>query len=245
MERSKCWVIAVLLLGNSMIGFADYKSEVYKAFSENNMLIWKNVITELNAVKNKDNELLLDLVNYQYGYIAWCLGNKDENEAEKILNQAEKNIEILEKRNHKLSILYAYKAAFYGYRIGLNAWVAPVAGLKSLEYAKLAVKVDANNSLGFIQNGNIEFYMPPIFGGSKTSALKYFIEAQKLMEKNPSDIKYNWNYLSLLTIIAQAYSDIHDYKSACTYYEKILKIEPNYIWVKNELYPKAKKKINL
>jgi tetratricopeptide (TPR) repeat protein len=204
---------------------------------------WKNIVDQIETIKNKNDDLLLELVNYEYGYIAWCIGNKRNEEAKIYLNLAEMNISKLVKNNHNLSMVNSYKAAFYGYRIGLNILLAPFIGPKSMECAKMAIKQDASNPLGHIQYAYIQYYMPSVFGGSKTEALQSFIKAKDLMEKTEKDIYQNWNYLNLLTTIAQTYSDLNDFKTSRIYYEKILKREPGFGWVKNKLYPQLLKKM--
>ncbi len=204
---------------------------------------WKSIIDRMDAVKNKNNVFLLELVNYQYGYIAWCIGNKKNDEAKYYLELAEKNISILSRETKNLSLVNSYKAAFYGYRIGLNRLSAPFIGPKSIDRANLAIKLDKENPFAYIQYANIQFYMPSVFGGSKNEAVTYYLKAQVLMEKNVSDIKENWNYLSLLTVIAQSYSYLNDYQSSILYLEKILKIEPEFGYVKNELYPQVLNKM--
>jgi hypothetical protein len=243
MEKSKFGLIFLYICFIFNGVGANYKSIIYEAYYSNQMQLWKDVIDQMNTVKPKNNEFYLELMNYQYGYIAWCIGTEKKEEAEKYLGLATENLKILEKNKYKLSMVNAYKSAFYGYRIGLNIWVAPIVGPKSMECAKLAINLDSNNALGYIQCGNVENYMPAFFGGSKTEALKYYLKAQKLMELHTSDMDKNWNYLSLLTTIAQVYIDMQDYKAACSYYVKILNIEPNYLWVKNDLYPKLLKKL--
>ena len=203
---------------------------------------WKNVIDIMNIEKNKSNDFLFELINYQYGYVAWCIGNDKDEFAEFYLNLAERNLSILEKRAYKLYLINSYKSAFYGYRIGLNILKAPFIGPKSIDCAKLAIKLNKDDPYGYIQYGNSQYYMPAAFGGSKTVALDYYKKAETLMEFNTGEIKDDWNYISLLTIIAKAYTDLQNYKTAKMYYEKILKIEPNFLWVKNELYPELLKK---
>ena len=63
------------------------------------------------------------------------------------------------------------------------------------------------------------------------------------MERNPKETIEDWNYLSLLSMIAKTYTELKDFNQAKSYYEKILKIEPDFLWVKNELYPDLLKKI--
>ncbi len=84
--------------------------------------------------------------------------------------------------------------------------------------------------------------MPPVFGGSKSEAIAHFKQAQSIMEKDPQYLKQNWNYLSLLAMMAEAYTEIKEYDKAEEYYKQILTIEPNFLWVKNELYPNFIKK---
>ncbi|MFN8255987.1 MAG: hypothetical protein U0W24_09890 [Bacteroidales bacterium] len=243
MERSKYFVVIVLLFLIVLNVKASYKSDIYQAYISNNMTKWKSVIDEMNLQQNKSNEFVMELLNYQYGYIAWCIGNKKNKIAEEYMKLGEKNIEILEKSNYKISYVNSYKSAFYGYRIGLNKVQAPFIGPKSVDCSELAMKQDDKNPYGFIQYGNSQFYMPAMFGGSKKVAVEYYEKAEKLMEANPEQIKDDWNYLSLLATIAQAYTELKFYKTAKIYYEKILRIEPEFGWVKNELYPELLKKI--
>ena len=118
----------------------------------------------------------------------------------------------------------------------MNKLLAPFIGNKSLDCARNAVSQDENNYLAWVQLGNAEFYKPKALGGSKAEAIIYFTRAQLIMESNPPELKENWNYLSLLTVIAQSYSYTGDYAKSKQYLDKILSIEPDFAWVKNELY---------
>jgi len=85
--------------------------------------------------------------------------------------------------------------------------------------------------------------MPAAFGGSKKEGIEYFLKAKEILEKNPVDLTENWNYLSLLLIIGQSYTYIDDLNSAKSVYEYILRLEPDFLYVKNELYPRLLKKM--
>lgn len=242
MERSK-YIIAILLLFCHLTISASNKSKIYTAFISNDMPSWGKVIDEMQLQTNKSNEFKLELINYQYGYIAWCIGVKNDDLAEKYLALAEEHLESLEKAKYNLSMVNAYKSAFYGYKIGLNVLKAPFLGLKSLDCAKLAIKLNAQNPFGYIQYGNAQFYMPAMFGGSKTEALEYFRKAEELMELDKAGIVEDWNYLSILTLITQSLIATNNYDEAKVYFQKLFKVEPNYLWVKNELYPQFLKKL--
>lgn len=243
MERQKYIIVLFFMLFSYSIVKAAYKADIYKAYIRNDMSLWKRVIDEMNQQKAKSNNFRMELLNYQYGYIAWCIGSKKNDLAEQYIKLGEINILFFEKSGYGKSLVNAYKSAFYGYKIGLNILKAPFIGPKSVASAELAIKQDDKNPYGYIQYANSQYYMPAVFGGSKSEALKYYIKAEKLMENNKDQIKEDWNYLSLLTMIAKAYTELNNFKSAKAYYTKILTIEPDFLWVKNELYPELVKKI--
>ena len=233
----------LFLLTGVTASFASARSEIYSAYITNRMDLWKNLIDKMEAEKSRDSEQVLELINYQYGYIGYCIGFKKRDEARRYLELAEKNIEILEKSNYKLSDLHAYRCAFYGFKIGLNKLSAPVNGMKSLDHVKKALDLDKENYFAWIQYGNIQFYMPAAFGGSKKEGIEYFLKARQMLERDPADLTDNWNYLSLMVIIGQSYTYINDFESAQTVYKEILKREPDFLYVKNELYPELLRKI--
>jgi tetratricopeptide (TPR) repeat protein len=244
MERAKHRIIFILVIimccGKLT---ASYRSEIYYAYISNKMELWKNVIDRMDAMPDKSNEFILELVNYQYGYIGYCLGYNKKSDARKYLDLAQKNIDILEKRGYKLSVLDAYKSAFCAFKMGLNIFSVPINGLKSIEYAKSAIKIDRENYFGYVQYGNIEFYMPSSFGGSKKEGIDFYLKAKEILEKNIANTKENWNYLSLLIVIGQSYYYLNDYASAKAVYESILLLEPGFIYVRDELYPQLLKKM--
>ncbi len=240
MERKK-YILIVLLSVLSFFVFGQNNKAIYKAYASGNMNKWKLAMDSIDALKKKTDKDLLDLVNYQYGYIGWCIGNKKTDEAEKYLKKAIDNLEKLEQKKYKESMLYAYKSAFIGFEIGLASYKAPFIGMKSMEYAKKSVSMDALNALGYLQLGNIYYYMPKTFGGSKSEALVYYLKALKLMESSKEYTTSNWNYLNLMATIISTYIELNQYEKAKKYCIKALTIEPGFDWVKNNLYPKVLK----
>lgn len=222
---------------------ADNRTDVYSAYTGNRMGVWKSVIDRMEAQSNKSNEFRLELINYQYGYVGYCIGNERKDEAQEYLNLAEKNVSVLEDASYKMPLMHAYRSAFSGYRISLNRLSVMVNGQRGLNHGKKSVELDPRNYFGWIQLGNAYFYMPKSFGGSKQTAFEYFDKARKIMETDPSLTKNNWNYLSLLVTIAQSHTYLEQYEKAKAEYEYILKIEPGFLYVKNTLYPELLSKM--
>ncbi len=223
---------------------ASEKTRIYQAFIHNRMEDWKAVIDDMESHKTSETARLAKLVNYQYGYIGYCLGVEKDKEARNYLEKAEKNLDMLEDEGYRPSDIHAYKSAFYGYKIGLSPIKAPIFGPKSVKQAELAIEADSTNPMGYIQQGNAQFYMPPIFGGSKTEAIKKFGKALQLMKQNGESVENDWNYLSLLVLIAQSYEEMEKWEQAEKYYMQALAAEPDFKWVKDELLPGLIKKKN-
>lgn len=222
--------------------YASYQENIYKAFTTDKLDLWRKTLDDMNSLKTMTDEQMLEAINYHYGYIAWCIGNKKNDIAEKYLKIAYTYVYKLEKKSYQLSYIYSYKAVFIGFEIGLASYKAPIIGFKSFEYINAAIKADPNNFFAYHQQGNMYYYLPSIVGGSKNKAIEYYQKAVSLIEKDKSKTTQNWNYLSLLVAQAQAYTEIGKNDVAKKIYEKILKIEPNFHWVKNVLYPNILKK---
>ena len=239
MERKNYWLILLFLIFHEFSAAGDFKKEIYQAFISGEMHRWKNAVDEMERNKQNNPDFLLDLINYEYGYIGWCLGSDREDEAENYLEKAEENLEKLEvlTNNYKAEI-HAYTAAFYGFKIGLKNWRAPFIGPKSVDHAEKALEIDPNNFNANLEMGNIWSNMPEMFGGSDEKALKYYQNALEILEqKNPEYLKNNWMYLNLLALIGQTEQRLGNHEKARGYFEKALKIEPRFLWVKNELLP--------
>lgn len=236
-------LIIILLAFFAISLKATTKEDICHCYLNNRMPVWKYIIDQLKSQPEKSDELLLELVNYQYGYIGWCLTNNRKDEALVYLKLAEENVKLLEAKKFERAMIFAYKAAFYGYHIAISKFSAPFLGPKSSSCANQAIQLAPNQPFGYIQLGNVKFHSPSIMGGSKAEAISYYLKAKTMMEKNKDEIRGDWNYLSLLTTIAKAYESINDLSNAKLMYEEILKFEPGFIWVRDELYPQLLKKL--
>lgn len=239
----KLKIILILFLSSAICYQvqASYKQEIYQAYLNRDRVRWQKTIDAMDIQKNKSQDFILELINYQYGFIGWSVELKQNSLAERYLDKAENYLKILEKSNYQPSMLKSYRSAFYGFRSSLSKLQAPILGPKSLGNAEDAMKLDPKNPFGYVQYANVQFYMPSLFGGSKTTSLDYYRKAEKMMETNKTQLAGDWNYLNLLTMIAKAYIALNQKSMAKAYYDKLLRIEPNYVWLKNELYPKLLK----
>jgi len=87
----------------------------------------------------------------------------------------------------------------------------------------------------------MKYYTPKILGGGLKKAIYYHEKAVSMFELSEHELKGNWLYLLVLTNLGRWYSEDQKLSKAREVYRKILDIEPNYIWVKNYLYPNLAK----
>ena len=246
MERKNYWLILLFLIFHGISAAGDFKKEIYQAFISGEMYGWKNAVDQMERNKQNDPGFLLDLINYEYGYIGWCLGTNKEDEAEDYLEKAEENLNKLDASTSKYKAeIHAYTAAFYGFKIGLQNWRAPFIGPKSVNHAEKALEIDPDNFNANMENGNIWSNMPEIFGGSNEKALKFYEKALETLEKkNTKYLKNNWMYLNLLALLGQIEQELENPEKARSYFQKALEIEPGFLWVKNELLPSLRREQN-
>ncbi|HEY5590537.1 MAG TPA: hypothetical protein VIK55_05915 [Paludibacter sp.] len=241
MVKNKHLLATLLWLLSFTFMQANNRSDIYHAYITNDRTKWKKTIDRMEKETPKTNDFVLELINYQYGYIGWCLGTDRKNEAVKYLNLAEKNIDQLASTSYKLSYVNAYKAAFYGFRMNLALYKAPVLGPKRISCCKTAMQLDKTNPFGFLQFGNTLYYRPKVLGGSKNEGLSYYLKAERLMESLPAYNTGDWNYLNLLAIISLAYEETGQREMAGKYYQKAIRVEPKFVEIINELFPALKK----
>ncbi len=237
----------VLLVSSQAYSQSQYTDSLFQAYIKSDMKQWKRVIDQMQAHSFNQNqvEFTAELVNYQYGYVAWHIGNDLEDEAEKYLDLAIENLEWLEENNFDEASTLAYWAAFYGFRIGINTWYVTLYGYKCNSSAEKAVEIDSANPFCHIQMANLRYYQPPILGGSLQEAIDYYLKAESIYLTRPiKDRNRDWIYLNLLATIASFYTEFKDYPKAKVYYEKLLNIQPNYDWVKLKMLPDLIEKMN-
>lgn len=236
----KTLLISLLLFSLTIEISAEspYRKSIYTTFISREMYKWGSII---NAIETNNPpttlEQKLELIDYYYGFIGYLIGKKQLETAEKYVNKGDKLIAQVLKESPKNATAYSYKGSFIGYRIAISKFKAIFLGPESAANVNKAYQLDPQNIQAIIDKGNILYYAPSLFGGDKTEALKFYLKGAKLIENN-KDTYQNWAYLNLLTIIALAYEKTDQPQHAKLIYDKILRQEPNFYWVKVDLYPK-------
>ena len=188
--RSKLLFIGLMLC--SSLCFAQIPTErLYTAWEKEDMDVWRNFLdsTKWETLSKADQAIY---INYEYGYVALVADGQVQDE---------KNARIDTFATHLQSLRYylpsapfmAYKAAECAFRAKVSKLDLIPMGLKAQRYVRSAFSYDKKDPLALTVAGVLDFYTPPLFGGSRTRAMHYFKEATKYYELS-GDTVNNWNY---------------------------------------------------
>ena len=243
----KISLVIIILLLSSLTNLkinaqTGYTPIIYKAYISGDMNKWASVIYTIEKQNPSSVDAKLELISYYYGYTAFLIGTKKYDTAQKYLERAEKHIEELLKLAPNNATAYAFKGSFIGFRIGMSKFKAVSLGPESSQNLKRSLEIDPHNIQGNVDKANALYYTPKLFGGSKVEALKMLKKATILIEKS-GNTSQNWFYINVLTLTAQTYDKLNQLQQAKAAYEKIIRFEPDYKWVKNELYPELLKRM--
>ncbi|MGM0497991.1 MAG: tetratricopeptide repeat protein [Bacteroidota bacterium] len=224
-------------------GKKEMDCKFHNAYVTGEMEPWPDYIDELENTysDNPSDELLYDIVEAYYGYVAYTIGLDEYEESREYMKLAEPYLDKLEKKQKYKSAALAFKGAFIAFEIGMNKAKAVFLGPKSMRNINKALELDPKNSNALIERGNAEFHMPRMFGGSYKKAAEYFNRAVNSLEKSDTNISCNWIYMNALAWLAQSYDKSGKIDKAENTYQKILEKEPEFDWVRNELYPEFRK----
>lgn len=246
MKKSKHIFIGIIISSFFLFPLnaqSAYKKLIYNAYINGDMNKWANVIYTIE--QNEDNKTIdqkLELISYYYGYVGFLLGLKNYEKAQLMIPKGEKLISQVLSASPKNATAYAYKASFIGFKISMSKFKAMTLGPESAASLNKGYEIDPLNVQVLVDKANTLYHTPKLFGGDKKEALKYFQKSLKLIESSKNTTN-NWFYLNVLTLTARTYESLNQNEQALQIYEKLLRIEPDYKRVKNELLPPLKKKM--
>ncbi len=224
-------------------GHASFQNLIYRAYIEGRMNLWESTLEtmELEYGRNPNPELLYDILLAQYGFIGYSLGIDDNITGRALLDKASGNLEILEQATHYVAEAKLFRAAFNAFRISLRPWLGVRLGPQSQRLINDAIEINPEYPRAWIEKGNLMYYAPAVFGGSKTKAIEHYSQAIELMEQDMQN-NHRWLYLSTLVSLANAYEYTGQQAAAIATLEKALAYEPCFAWVRDELLPEIKTK---
>lgn len=244
MERSKYYVMCLigwfLFFGVGSISAESKSDLLLNAYLNGDMNSWRLYIEDAETKQNQSMQQRVELLDYEYGYIAYLLSVNKKKEASAMLKKAILLLQSLPNWEDDGKLL-SLMSAFNGFRIALSPLKAPFLGPQAQDYAEKAIRIAGDTPWGYIQMGNIKNYAPSIFGGNKQEALMYYQTAQKLFKtKMPDTYVDNWQYLNLIITMADVFFQNKNKAEAQKLYGYLIEIHPDFKWVRDELQFRTK-----
>lgn len=239
MKKISIITLAMLLFG--MLCHAQYTDQqLFNAYMSGNLDLWGKYIASTDWSKSNHVERMR-LINYEYGYIPVLIDQKDKRAPQMLQNYQSHLVE--EKDKMPLARYYTYLSAANAYVYKLDKSKLFTSGLQSFKLARKAVETDPTDPIPMTLEGNVEFYAPKAFGGSKTKALELFIGAEKAMQADKATYGYWWNYPAIQLCIVQCYEKMGDTDKALAKAKTLLVEHPNFKYLKDVYLPELQKKV--
>jgi len=234
----KWWILVLMLVAKlAYCQFSD--QQLYQAYMQADLSMWGQYIDAQDWSRLSHAERKR-LINYEYGYIPVLADQKRMDEAARYLKQYNQHLSAEQKYLSQADYL-AYLSASHAYAYLLDKSLILSEGMQSFKIAKQAVEADESNVIALTLKGNVDFYAPKLFGGSKEKAMEMFLKAEKSMEQDPY-YQYLWNLPAMQLCIAQCYEKLGDLEAAIRQTNKILARHPNFKYVKDTYWPQLKQK---
>jgi tetratricopeptide (TPR) repeat protein len=215
----------------------------YECYKSTDMDTWKQTMEQMKTELQPGNyQQLFDVTLAWYGYIGYCLGNDRKKEAEFYLNSGWQLLDKLLKIPEAGASAYAFKSAFYGFRIALAKYKVIIWGPKSVSALNKAASIDSTNVHYLVERGNQLYYVPSILGGDKEVALYHYKHAVDLIEAGKVYPQNHWFYLNTLVALAHTYEAAGQIDKARKTYLKIHHLAPDFKWLNEYIWPRFAKK---
>lgn len=199
---------------------AYYQCTFFETYRLGKMASWPGLIAEMEKVKSNDLAWQTEMIKAMYGFVGYQLGAKKKDLARVYVNKGDVYIEKLLKAHPKNARLHSFSGAFYGYKIALAFYKAPVYGPKSMYHIEKSIELDPAEPSGYIEKANSLMYRPVAFGGDKKAALAYYQKALKLME-NQTFQKCDWQQMLLRAFILKSLYETNQTSEANTFMKKM------------------------
>ncbi|MEM7658194.1 MAG: hypothetical protein AAF399_18855, partial [Bacteroidota bacterium] len=185
---------------------------------------------------SQDRWVEITLATY-YQLIGGCGSREGCTEGEDWVNNALEVTEAWLDRSPKNGKALAFHAAFLGMKIEYAPARAFYLAPLSQKFLTKAEANAPNDPQVWIEKGNFAYHAPALFGGNMEKAETNFAKAVELQEKQSATPATSWLYLHSLVYQARAAQNNGKKERARELYDRILQLEPSFIWVRDQLIP--------
>lgn len=230
-------LFTTMLFTSSFIGI---QKDTITAYLTGSQTLWVQAVKLAATVRDNDptEENLFDLIIVEYGLVNATMQNKNEELFDEYVDVLEDHMDELEDQGHRIYELKAIKSAVTGLSIAYSPWKGMMLGPKAGYLIDEAIAEAPEAALVQKLYGNYLFFTPEMWGGDLSEAVTNFERAIASYEKDGETS--NWMYLDANAWLGQAYMKQGKTQKAIEIFEKVLEIQPDFVWIRENLLPAAK-----
>jgi len=223
------------------------KARVYQGYISGDQSMLEEGLSSLKTIDESQEKsslrLKYEIALAQYGLIGFYLAKGIQNGLESRLDEVISSVKRIIEANPNFAEAHALLGGLYGLKIGLNPARGIYLGPRSNRHIEKATLVNPKDPEGWVEMGNVKYHTPALLGGDISEAINCFSKAIMLFDNSPAKRKYNWLYLHACAWLGQAFEKQNKLSQALTVYRQLLRYEPDFSWVKNELLPNLEHKM--
>ena len=177
---------------------------------------------------------------YLWAYSGWRLAQRmpesESKRRKKLLKALQRTLEGYLDSNPGDAESMALLGSVLGDRIS-GPLSAMRLGGKAGEMLEAAYALAGDNPRVALQRGVGYFFTPKAFGGGAEKAEAELRRALQLFDAGPEEQWPNWGHLDTLARLGEVLAELGRPEEARQLYDRALAMEPDYVWVRDELLP--------
>jgi len=181
---------------------------------------------------------------YDLAYLDWrisqLLRDAPKKQRKTLLKEAQRQLDLVLDQDPGHAEAHALRGSVIGERIeGMFGGI--LLGRKASSSLKRANALDPTNPRVALQRGIGFYFTPKSFGGGLNKAEQELRRALDLFRKEKPDKTWpNWGRVDALAWLGQVLADAGRVSEARKLYREALTLEPDHVWIRDELLPALK-----
>ncbi len=227
---------------SSAFAQSEVDEMMYQAYLQRSKSLWRKAVEtqqKLSPATSKDFNAQFRLAYVYASLLNGSMALDDEDFFDENVDDAKSLVKKLLEQNEKSGEAAALLSGIYGNEMGYSPMKGMILGSKSSSLVEKALELEPESPLVWRVYANNKFYTPAAFGGDLKKSINALEKSIALFELNPTQLTHNWLYIDTLAMLGQAYQKDGQINKAIGVYEKVLKAETNFEWVKRKLLPSA------
>lgn len=229
-------VLILFYISTSAQNYTELDQKFTAMLLEGDEVGWAKLVhslqgEELNA---HDSETLLLA---EYGLIGFYIANEYYQKAEVEITKFESHLAVINSIIPLNAEHLTLDAAIEGFKIVIDPKKVVFLAAQNKNKISKALEINPNSPITIFEQANAFFFRPVKYGGDQEKAIQLYEKAFLLLQ---NEEQHNWVYYNVGAWLGQVYIEIDKLGKARNICEVLLADAPEYLFVKDILYPNIK-----